>query len=307
MRLLRWSMWIAVYGSFLGATASADGQEKSVDDERAAGRGSIALSYQTIEVNKFDTSVSEVDIGEVLTHSLYLELNYAITDRWVLSAGIPYIRKKYNGPARHDPLMLIPPRPEVPFVDDGNYHSDWQDFLIGASYRWIDSPVIIEPFVNLFLPSHDYPHFAQAAVGQNRWKAEFGAEVTKYMPFSDWYYRGGLSYTVVEETLGVNVNHFRVRGEAGYFFTPAVSVGAFVHGKFGNGKDATEFPPSARTDEAWYQHDRTTRHSYVNVGVGTDWYISDDYMLSASALTSVWGKSVHLVNLSWTVGLTRYF
>ena len=60
-------------------------------------------------------------------------------------------------------------------------------------------------------------------------------------------------------------------------------------------------------DEAWYQHDRTTRHNYVNVGIGSDWYINDDYMLSVSALKSVWGRSVHLVNLAWTVGVTRYF
>lgn len=291
---------------FLVTAAFGEGIE-TVDEEHVAGTGSIALSYQSIEVNEFDTSVSEVDIGEVLTHALYLEVNYAVTDRWILTAGIPYIKKKYNGPARHDPLTLVPPRPEVPFVDDGSYHSEWQDFVFGATYLWIDDPFIVEPFANLIIPSHDYPHFAQAAVGQNRWKAEFGIDFTKYMLFSDWYYRGGISYTFVEETLDVNVNHFRVKGEAGYFFTPEVSASLFFLGKFGKGQDATEFPPTARTDEAWYQHDRTTRHSYVNVGANTEWYISDSYMLNLSALTTVWGKSVHMVNIAWLVGLTHYF
>jgi len=290
----------------LGTAAFADGLA-TVDDEHVAGSGSASLSYQSIEVNKFNTSVNDVDIGEVLTHSLYLELNYALTDRWLLNAGIPYLKKRYNGPARHDPLTLDPPRPDIPFLDDGRYHSAWQDFVIGATYMWIQDPVIVEPFVNLLIPSHDYPHFAQAAVGQNRLKAEFGVDFTKYMPFSDWFYRGGISYTVVQKTLDVNVNHFRVHGEAGYFLMPDLSISAFVLGKLGNGKDATEFPPSARTDEAWYQHDRTTRHSYVNVGAGADWYINDAYMLHVSALTSVWGKSVHLVHIAWTVGLTRYF
>ncbi len=306
MHLGRQREWTLVCGLFLGSPAFSDGIE-TVDEEHVAGSGSIALSYQSIEVNKFDTSVSEVDIGEVLTHALYLELNYAITDRWILTAGIPYIKKKYNGPARHDPMTLVPPRPDVPFVDDGNYHSEWQDFVLGATFLWIDDPVIVEPFANLLIPSHDYPHFAQAAVGQNRWKAEFGVDLTKYMPFSYWYYRGGISYTFVQETLGVNVNHFRLRGEAGYFFTPDLSVSAFFLGKFGDGLDATEFPPTARTDEAWYQHDRTTRHSYFNVGANTEWYINDGYSLNVSALTTVWGKSVHMVNLAWLVGLTHYF
>ena len=306
MHLLRRCEGAVVCSLFLASPAVAEGIE-TADEEHVAGSGSISLSYQSIEVNKFDTSVSEVDIGEVLTHAFYLEMTYAVTDRWILSAGIPYISKKYDGPGRHDPLTLVPPRPDVPFVDDGSYHSEWQDFVLGATYLWIADPVIVEPFVNLIIPSHDYPHFAQAAVGQNLWKAEFGVDLTKYMPFSDWYYRGGASYTFVEETLGVNVNHFRVRGEAGYFFTPNVSASAFVLGKFGRGQDATEFPPSARTDEAWYQHDRTTRHSYVNLGANTEWYFSDGYMLNVSALTTVWGKSVHMVHLAWLVGITHYF
>ena len=298
--------WVAACGSLLASAAFADGLE-TVDEEHIAGSGSISLAYQSIEVNEFDTNVSEVNIGEVQTHSLYLEVDYAITDRWLVKAGIPYIKKKYNGPARHDPLTLMPPRPEVPFVDDGQYHSEWQDFLLEASYLWLDAPVIVEPFVALFIPSHDYPHFAQAAVGQNLWKLEFGVDLTKYMPFSDWYYRGRFGYTFVEETVGVNVNHFRVAAEAGYFFTPGLSASAFLLGKFGNGKDANEFTPATVRDENWYQHDRTTRHSFLNAGASVEWYINDGYMLRASALTSVWGRSVHLVHLAWTIGLTRYF
>jgi hypothetical protein len=298
--------WAAFCSLTLSSAAFADGLA-TASDEHSAGSGSMSLAYQSIEVNKFNTGDAKIDLGEVLTHSLLLEVNYALTDRWQISASIPYLRKKYDGPAPHDPLTLVPPRPEVPFVDDGQYHNEWQDFVFGASYLWINEPVIVEPFANLTLPSHDYPFFAQAAVGQDLWKAEFGVDVTKYMPFSNWFYQGAVSYTVVEKTLGVNVNHYRVRGQAGYFFTPHMSASAFVLGKIGNGNDASEFPPSARTDEAWYQHDRTSRHSYIDVGVGTDWYINDDYMLSVSALTSVWGKTVHMVHLAWTVGVTRYF
>ncbi len=306
MRPARRSEWVALCGLLVASSAVAQGIE-TADEEHVQGTGSMSLAYQSIEVNEFDTSAAEVDIGEVRTHSLYLELNYALTERWLLTAGIPFIRKKYDGPGRHDPLTLVPPRPDVPYVDDGRYHDEWQDFVLGASYLWLGDPVIVEPFAYLIIPSHDYPHFAQAAAGQNVWKAEFGVDLTKYMLFSDWFYRGGISYTIVEETLDVNVNHFRLRGEAGYFLTPDWTASAFLLAKLGNGKDATEFPPSARTDEAWYQHDRTTRHSYANVGASTEWYINDGYTLTVSALTTVWGKSVHMVNLAWTVGLTRYF
>ena len=293
-------------GLLVPVLALGDGAE-SADTEHIAGTGSLAIAYQAITVNKFNTSAGEVDIGEALTRSVYIEGSYAITDRWQLTVGIPWITKKYNGPGRHDPLALDTPRPDVPFIDDGSYHDDWQDFVISANYLWLYEPLTVEPAVTLMIPSHSYPFFGNAAVGQDRRKLELGVNLTKFMPFSNWFYRGGLSYTFVEKTLGVNVNHFRARAEAGYFFTPDINASVFLLGKFGKGKDATEFAPAVLRDEAWYQHDRTTRHSYLNAGATTEWYVSDGSMLSLSALTTIWGKSVHMVDLSWTVGLTHYF
>ena len=291
----------------LALPAFADNELLSPDDGHTAGSGSISLAYQNIVVNQFNTSVSDVDIGEVQTHVMYLEFDYALTDRWRISAGVPYIKKRYIGAGVHDPLTLEPPRPEVPFVDDGDYHANFQDFLLGVSYLWMLDPVIVEPFARVAIPTHDYPHFANAAVGQNLWKVEIGVDLTKLMPFSDWYFRAETSYTFVEETLGVSVNHFRFNGEAGYFFSNAFSAKLFVLAKHGKGNDATAFPPSMRTDEAWYQHDRTTRHSFVNLGVGANWFFHENYQLSGSVLTTVWGQSVHLVDVAWGMEITRYF
>ena len=280
---------------------------QSEDADHAAGKGSVSIAYQNISVNKFNTGVRDVDIGEVLTHSLYVEINYALTDRWQITAGLPFIKKRYVGPGQHDPLTLDPPRPYVPFLDDGSYHSDFQDFFVGINYLWRTDPVIVEPFVNLYIPSNNYPHFAQAAVGQNLFKLEVGVDLTKYMPFSYWYYRVGTSYTFAEKTLGVSVNHFRLDGEMGYFFTQSFSANLFVQSKFGEGDPAGIFPPSMRTDERWYQHDRTTKHNFANVGIGADWFFADKYQLYGSAFTTVWGDAVHLVDLAWSIGMSRYF
>lgn len=285
----------------------AQNETRLAEDLYEKGHGSVSLTLQMIEVDKFNTSVTDVDIGSVSTRSAYLELEYALAERWTMTLGVPYIKKRYDGPARHDPLKLVPPRPEVPFLDDGRYHGDFQDFVIGARYLLDTQPLVLEPYAIAFVPTNDYPHFAQAAVGQNLWKLEMGLEATHYLPFSDWYYRLAGSYTIVEETLGVNVNHFRLRGELGYFLGPTVSVHAFFHGKNGRGDDATAFPPPSRTDERWYQHDRTSRHAFLNVGVGGDWLFSENYQLSASAFTTVWGETVHLVDWAGSLGITRYF
>jgi hypothetical protein len=298
---------LCVLGISLTTQAFADEVLPSEDVDHAAGRGSVSIAYQTISVNRFNIGESDVDIGEVLTHSLYLEINYAITDRLQITAGLPYIKKRYDGPGQHDPMTLVPPRPYVPFLDDGNYHSDFQDFFFGLKYLWRTDPLIVEPFVNLHIPSNNYPHFAQAAAGQNVFKMEVGVDLIKYMPFSYWYYRVETSYTFVEKTLDVSTNHFRLNGEIGYFFTQGFSANLFVQAKYGKGGSATDFPPSSRTDERWYQHDRTSKHNITNAGIGADWFFADKYQLYGSAFTTVWGDTVHLVDLAWSIGISRYF
>lgn len=271
------------------------------------GSGSVSLSYQNINVNKFHQGVRKVPIGEVQTHSLYLEMQYAIAERWRLEVGVPYIKKRYIGAGVHDPLTLDPPRPEVPLIDDGEYHSEVQDFVFGLHYLWFDKTVQVEPFIRAFIPSHDYPFFGNAAVGQNLWKVEAGLEWTQFMPFSDWYYQASGSYTIVEKTLGTSVNHFRLNGKLGYFMTRNLALNVFFIGHLGEGNSAQLFPPPTRTTEAWYQHDRTTRHNSVNVGIGTDWSFQDNYQLSVNFFTTVWGDSVHWVDVAGSVGITRSF
>ncbi len=295
-----------VLGISLTTQAFAAENVQSEDAGHAAGKGSVSITFQSTSISEFDIGEVDVDIGELLTQSLYVEINYALTDRWQITAGLPFIRRRADGAPSHDPRALIPPRLDVAFLDDGSYHSNLQDFFVGFNYLWRTDPVIVEPFVNLFIPSHDYPHFGQAAVGQNLLKLEVGVDLTKYMPFSYWYYGVETSYTFVEKTLGISVSYFRLNGELGYFFTDSFSANLFVPAKDGKGGKASDPRPN-RTDESWYQHDRTARHSSVNVGIGANWFFGDKYQLSGSAFTTVWGETVHVVDLAWSIGISRYF
>ena len=271
------------------------------------GTGSVLFNYQYIAVNEFHQGVRKVPSGEIRTQSLYLQLDYAVADRWRIKLGVPYIKKRASGSDVHNPLTLVPPRPDVAFIDDGQYRPQFQDFFFGVDYLWINKPVRVEPFVHVFIPSHNYQWFGNSAVGQNLWKVELGLELTHLMPFSDWYYSVGGGYTIAEKTLGVNINHFRFNAEVGYFLTPSFSLNVFGLVNKGKGDSAQNFPPPARTTEAWFQHDRTTRHNSANVGIGVDWSFHENYHLSASAFTTLWGDSVHWVDIATNLGITRYF
>ena len=64
---------------------------------------------------------------------MLLEVDYSMNDRWELFGGLPFITKRYNGSRPHDPATLSLNVNES-FIDDGDYHSDFQDLTIGVRY-----------------------------------------------------------------------------------------------------------------------------------------------------------------------------
>lgn len=278
------------------------------DADSRAGHGHVSVTYQYIRVDGFESSQGEIPIGTVDTHALYFEVDYYLTDRWTLVAGIPFIRERYQGDFPHDPLALDPPRPNVENVDLGDWNQDFQDFHIGARYLLKDAGRLrIEPYLMYGFPSNDYPFFGHAAIGQNLDRLEIGSSFLYVPPISDAYYRLDVGYAFVEETLGVNIDHWNIRAEAGYFFTRELTGRIFVLHKDGDGLIFPDDFPPPRTTEFWYQHDRTIKHNFTNVGVGVDWSLGDDYSVSSSVLTMTRAEQVHKVEYAFTVGLTRSF
>ncbi len=272
----------------------------------SAGHGQVSIDYQYIHIDGFRSSVGTGNIGTTDTHAVNLEVHYSLNDKWSISAGIPLITKRYRGGVPHDPAA-ISPAPDAEFIDDGDYHTEFQDWHFGVRYLAHSGRLSIEPFAALGVPSHDYPFFAHAAVGQNLWKLEIGASFTYLPPLSDFYIRLDPGYVFVEETLGVNIDHWRIHTELGYYLRQNLTVRGFAIIKEGNGLDFPEDFPPPRNDEFWYNHDRMVRHNFINAGIGLDWAINRDYVVSFSAMKMVHAEQVHKMDRAFTLGVTRGF
>ncbi|MDZ7769242.1 MAG: hypothetical protein U5K38_09260 [Woeseiaceae bacterium] len=187
---------------------------------RVQGRSRRSQAHlQYISVDGFEGSLGNVPLGEVETQVVNIDVDYHLTDRLTLVAGIPFVRERYLGPFDHDPLALDPPRTDVPNVDTGDWNTGFQDFHLGIRYLLKESPqFIIEPFAVAGIPSNDYPFFGHAAIGRNRAQLDIGSSFIYRPPISDAWYRLNLSYVFVEKTLGVSINHLNAHAEAGYFF-----------------------------------------------------------------------------------------
>lgn len=276
------------------------------DEVPRAGHGSIAITYQRQSADSFDSTIGEVYIGPVDTHALNIEIDYHLTDRLTLVAALPYIHRRYQGTFQHDPLSLDPPRPDIENVDQGEWNNSFQDLQLGLRYLVRSSPVAIEPYALLRVPSNEYPFFGHAAVGQHQTRLEIGSSFAFSPGLSDAYYGLDLSYTFVERVLGVSVNHWRANAESGYFFTPRVTGRIFALLKDGRGLDFPDDFPS-RTDERWYQHDRMVKHNYVNMGLGMTWSLQSNYRVSASWMTMTRAEIVHIMDHAFDFTVSRDF
>lgn len=274
-----------------------------------AGHGQFSTTFQYIRVDGFAGSLGNVPLGEVHTQVIGLHFDYHLTERLTLVAGLPYVRERYVGPFDHDPLALDPPRPDEPNVDLGDWNTGFQDFHFGVRYLLKDAPLMIEPFILAGIPSNSYPFFGHAAIGRNRDQLEVGSNFVFRPLFSDAWYRLEVGYVFVEKTMGVDINHFNVNAEAGYFMSPQLAGRVFVMHREGNGLDfPTDFPPPPqRTDEMWFQHDRLVKHNFTNAGIGLDWRLDDRYTVSSSLFTMLRADQVHDVEYAVDVTLTLSF
>jgi hypothetical protein len=279
---------------------------------REKGDGSVRFEYQFVNTSAFDSSIGDIDIGETDAHVFMFAGDYALTDRWTISASLPWIKKRHQGALPHNPALELTAYPEADqsLIDDGNFHSDWEDLYVTVSYaalqgqRWS-----VYPFISVGVPTNDYPFYAHAAVGRNIWHVPIGAAFNFTPYFSDFSFSGDAAYVFTEKSLGVDTSHWLINLAAAYYVTPGFAPKIFVSIKHGTkGLDfPDDFDLNALNDKAFYYHDRTIKHNYVNGGIGFDWIMNDRYMLSGSALTMLNPDQVNIIDIGLSLGITRFF
>lgn len=276
------------------------------------GDGSVRLEYQFVKTGDFDSSIGDIDIGETDAHVFMLSGSYQLSDKWTANASLPYIKKRHQGAFAHNPGLDLTAYPEADqsVIDNGDFHSDWQDLYVGVTYeayrgdRWT-----VSPFVSVGVPTNDYPFYAHAAVGRNIWHVPVGVAFNFEPYFSDFSLRGDVAYVFSEESLGVNIDHWLINLDLSYHLTQNFAPKAFVsikHSTKGlNFPD--DFNPFALNDINWYFHDRTIKHNFINGGIGFDWLLNDKYMVSGSAITMLKPDQVNIVDYGFSLGITRFF
>jgi hypothetical protein len=291
------------------AQARADGDEFDPGTGDASGqRGTISMAYQNLHSSGLILQNGVNNHGAITdTHSLRLSIDYMLDDGWELHAVLPFISKRsLHDNGSHDPLDLVQPHPESQFLDDGQYHGALQDVQLGVSRHIELGRYRLEPHATLTWPSHDYTFFANAAVGQHLRKLKLGADVTRQLAGSNFYWSAGYDYEFVEKVMGIGIDKQHARLTGGYYFSPAWSGRVFAVMRRSQGRDADFFSPASQ-NEYWYRHDQLSRHNYAIAGFGVTWRINDRYALSGTAGKMVWGRTIHELKSAYELELSRGF
>ncbi len=276
------------------------------------GDSSIRLEYQYIKTGAFDSEVGDINIGRTDAHTYMFSGHYALTDRWTVFASLPYIRKRHTGAFPHNPVVdfVTFQPPDLRITDDGDYHGGLQDLYVGMQYLALDGPLAIAPYASYGTPVRDYPFYAHAAIGRNIWHLPVGVAFGYTPYFSDFTFSGDVAYVFTQKTLGVDTSHWLINARASYFLTPRFAPKVFVSIK--QGSNGLNWPSSFNLPEdfdsaAFYYHDRTIKHNFVNAGVGFDFIVNDKYQVSGTWFRMVDPDQVNIVDLAFTLGVTRFF
>ena len=276
-----------------------------------AGGGTVSLAYQYSHVqNHLSAKGKQIDAGSINSNSALLQVSYGVTDHLAVTASIPYIEKKYNGKGPHtisDGHGGVRVSPE----DNGDYHGGFQDFALGVQYQMNWGRWAISPFSAYSSPTHDYEHFAHAAVGSKQRKFTFGVDTATILPapLDPFYLQVGADYSWYQKFEGVSVGRGTLTIEIGCVVTDRLQMRVFSIGQktFGGLEFPEDFVPVATHRGLFYHHDQVQRVDYVDGGLGASFALTGDTDVFFQYLKTFWGENGHETEFLLSAGISRSF
>lgn len=268
-------------------------------------QGDVTIVAQTIDHIGRVLGDVRVDCCGTTNVALVVDADYGLTDRWSISAGLPYIFAKYRGGPPEGPAAFLP----YPTVDACHcLHGAFQDVAFGAHYNLVKVRRSFSLMTSLTtgLPSHAYDYAGEAVVGFDLKELGLSADAGQQLDFLvpglaiDAHY----GYTFAERVLGISHNRSNVGLDAGYTFPSRLAGHAIfswqqTHGGLRFPDDVRPFP------ERHTEFHRLLRDNYFQAGAGVS-YTWRDWDLSFSFLKTVSGSNTHDVHV-YTVTSGRSF
>jgi len=267
----------------------------------ARGEGTLTVQFQDAFVKYHPFTTTPIDRGHIRSNGVVLDFTYGLTDKLALTIALPYVAAKYNG---------LYPHPTG--IDNGQYHSTFQDFRFDVRYNLTRKSLVITPFAGTIVPSHGYTYFAHSAVGRDLRELQLGLYAAKMLDavLPGLFVAGRYSYGFNERVLDIAHNQSNADLEVGYFLTPELRVLALGAGQVTHG--GIDFPnpsvwgglPGGLPPLLFAHHDQIGRDNWLNVGVGAAYTLMPSVDLFGSVIHTVTGRNMHELEYGASFGVS---
>jgi hypothetical protein len=259
--------------------------------------GMVSVVYQAItNTNHRLTDGSLLDGYDSLSRGVLFSIDYAFTDRFSLSVGLPYVGSKYTGP---EPSFF-----GLAVDDCFCWNHGWQDLGVTARYNLANGAFALTPSVSFGMPTHDYDYFGEAVLGRNLDEFRVGFDVGQRLDAISerLSVSGRYTYAFVEKVLDLPNNRSNMGVEADFSATRKLStrIGLAWQRSHG-GLRSTEVV----TDEQYSQYDRLLKDNNFHITGGVS-YSLPKVDVFASYVHYAGGTDTH-VGHAITVGLSLPF
>lgn len=275
-----------------------------------AGAGSVTVAAQRIDnTGHIDDREIAVPGGKSRDLSIYVEAEYAWSDRISFVAGIPFVFAKYEGP----------PPPNLPLLENDLcrcWQHGWQDFGFTARYNVLNGRTAITPSISYGLPSHDYGYQGEAVLGRHLREVRLALDVGRRLDAISprLAAQASYAYAFVQRTLDVPNNRSNASATVSFEVVRSFSIQGGVTGQITHGGLRVFGLPSPPDGVPWgeittpallQQHDRLLRDDNWRAGGGATYHASRaDVFFSYLAFAG--GRNTHQ-GRTFTMGVSLPF
>lgn len=246
--------------------------------------GVVSVVYQDIDNTAHRlTDGTLLDGYDSVSRGVLLAFDYAVTDRFSFSLGVPYIGAKYQGP---EPSFF-----GLPIDDCLCWNRGWQDLAATVRYNLFNESFALTPSVSIGQPTHDYEYFGEAVVGRNLTELRLAVDAGKRLDIltTRLSVSGRYSYALVEKVIGLPNNRSNISLESGFLAARKLATRvAFSWQRSHGGLRSTEFD----TDERFQQFDRLLKDNNFHITGGVS-YSLPRFDVFASYVGYVSGTDTH--------------
>lgn len=264
------------------------------------GEGVVSITYHNVEAEgHFTRTGDRLALGGSQSQAVQILLDYSLTDRVALTLSIPYLWAR-NGA---DPSPVL----GHTGIDDGRYHSTWQDWRVGVRRSLLEGALAASGSIDFVIPSHNYDVRGEAAPGRGLHEMIAAIQAGRQFP-SQLYLHARYAHAFVENDLNISTDRDNLDLEIGLPISERITV-SVVGGWQETRGGLTDAVFSHPDSTEFLEHDRLLDADHVNVGVGARASLSETIVLHASYVRTVAGENTHFgsgfaFGASWRFSVT---